>query len=449
MKRRRTATGRNGERGLVITLVAVVLLFVVGAMAVLAIDVATFYTARSEAQLAADGTALSAARALANSGMTSNANINLVTDAERVATILALEVAAHNQVGGRNLVATVNCANEVCITFNNLDPDFGTNPHVTVTVRRADLPTFFARIWGRNLVTVQATAVAEAYNPSGFNITSGGAKPVAAICVKPWVLPNLSPDPTNSGPIFNSSTGVILKPGLIGWTDPASPPQFVAACTGPPGGSGCDPWPPTPPNPPLPWQYYPGDYSSSFPPPTQALPSCSDSFTAYQQAIAGCVTTPITCNQQVSLDQSNYSFRNRETAEAVNCLTHCENGSGTPPPGDQVAALPPTQAFQFLGGADNPIAGAVNKNVLVSDSLVTVPVSDVTASPPAGTTAQIIGFVQLFLNPDGQPAPTDLGQPHHNIKTTIVNLVGCGTSSTGTPIYGNGPSAVAVRLIHH
>ncbi len=444
MKTRRTATGRNGERGLVITLVAVVLLFVVGAMAVLAIDVATFYTARSEAQLAADGTALSAARALANSGMTSNASINLVTDAESVATTLALEVAAHNQVGGRNLVATLNCANEVCITFNSLDQHFATNPHVTVTVRRDDLPTFFARIWGRNLVAVQATAVAEAYNPSGFNITSGGATPVAPICVKPWVLPNLSPDSLNSGPIFDSTTGAILKPSLVGWQDTATPPQFMAACTGPPPpGSGCNPWPQNP----SPWHYYPGDYSSSFPPPTQALPSCSDSFKPYQQAIAGCVTTPITCNQQVSLDQSNYSFRNRETAEAVNCLTHCENGSATPPPGDQVVALPPSQAFQFLGGADNPIAGAVNKNVLVSDSLVTVPVSDITTSPPVGTTAQIIGFVQLFLNPDGLPAPTDLGQPH-NIKTTIVNLVGCGTSSTGTPIYGNGPSAVAVRLIH-
>jgi uncharacterized membrane protein len=39
-------------------LVAVVMLFVVGAMAALSIDVVTLYTARSEAQLAADGAAL-------------------------------------------------------------------------------------------------------------------------------------------------------------------------------------------------------------------------------------------------------------------------------------------------------------------------------------------------------------------------------------------------------
>jgi hypothetical protein len=57
---------------------------------------------------------------------------------------------------------------------------------------------------------------------------------------------------------------------------------------------------------------------------------------------------------------------------------------------------------------------------------------------------QVIGFVQLFLNPDGKG-----GQPPNpdHIKTTVVNLVGCGTNATGQPILGNGGSAVAVRLL--
>ncbi len=50
------------------------MLFVVGAMAALSIDVVTIYTARSEAQLAADSAALAAARVLANSGATSDPN---------------------------------------------------------------------------------------------------------------------------------------------------------------------------------------------------------------------------------------------------------------------------------------------------------------------------------------------------------------------------------------
>ena len=49
---------RDREQGVVITLVAVFMLAVLGAMAAISIDVTTFYTARSEAQLAADSAAL-------------------------------------------------------------------------------------------------------------------------------------------------------------------------------------------------------------------------------------------------------------------------------------------------------------------------------------------------------------------------------------------------------
>jgi hypothetical protein len=33
------------------------------------------------------------------------------------------------------------------------------------------------------------------------------------------------------------------------------------------------------------------------------------------------------------------------------------------------------------------------------------------------------------------------------IPVTIINMAGCGTGATGTPILGNGASPVAVRLI--
>ena len=78
-----------------------------------------------------------------------------------------------------------------------------------VRVSRADLPTFFARIWGRTQITVSASATAEAYNPSGHvNITTGSAPPVAPSCVKPWLLPNLDPIPAGD-PIFDPVTGAI------------------------------------------------------------------------------------------------------------------------------------------------------------------------------------------------------------------------------------------------
>jgi len=68
MRRKKDILGRKNEQGVIITLVAVFMLFVIGAMAALSIDVVTLYTARSEAQLAADSAALAGARVLANSG---------------------------------------------------------------------------------------------------------------------------------------------------------------------------------------------------------------------------------------------------------------------------------------------------------------------------------------------------------------------------------------------
>ncbi len=71
---KRDTSGRKDEHGTIITLVAVFMLFVVGAMAALSIDTVTIYTARSEAQLAADAAALAAARVIANSGATSDSS---------------------------------------------------------------------------------------------------------------------------------------------------------------------------------------------------------------------------------------------------------------------------------------------------------------------------------------------------------------------------------------
>src|SRR5664279_2503550 len=113
---------------MVIMLVAVFILFIVGAMAALAIDLVTLYTARSEAQLAADGAALAGARVLANSGLTSGAD---PIGAEDLATTIAKQVATHNDVGGR----TLNATTEVFVSFNDSDTSFPTNPRVKVQTK--------------------------------------------------------------------------------------------------------------------------------------------------------------------------------------------------------------------------------------------------------------------------------------------------------------------------
>src|SRR5580658_142698 len=106
MHRKKNISSGKDERGVVITLVAVFMLCVVGAMAALSIDVVTIYTARSEAQLAADSAALAAARVIANSGATSDPTSTLLGTVEAAAgpaQNVAVQVAEQNQVGGTYL----------------------------------------------------------------------------------------------------------------------------------------------------------------------------------------------------------------------------------------------------------------------------------------------------------------------------------------------------------
>lgn len=437
MHRRKKISGRKNEQGVVITLVAVFMLFVVGAMAALSIDAATIYTARSEAQLAADGAALAGARVLANSGMTSDPNAvsdGLMSNAQTLASAVATQVAGQNTVGGA-IPTSIN------VSFGGNPP---TNPTVTVRVQNTNLPTFFARIWGTTQLTVGASATAEAYNPSGANALNGATIPVAPICVKPWLLPNM--DPTNgSNPIFATATGAI-NPGsnLLGWQNSGTT-RLRTDCTACTANSA-----------PTAWRYYPGttDAAGDFPPPAASSCTGCGAFTNYQLSIAGCVQTPISCSSPaaspVHVDTANYPTRDTETGTAVTDLTHAKANAGDSV--DTAVASPPSgnEPFQFLAGGDNPVvqsgALASGADIVISDSLVTVPVINVdngTPVPLPGFPAvQIIGFVQLFLSPTGRAAP---GTGH--IHTQVINLVGCGTAATGTPILGNGASPVAVRLI--
>jgi hypothetical protein len=431
---------RNDEQGVVIMLVAVVMLFVVGAMAALSIDVVTLYTARSEAQLAADGAALAGARVLANSGMTSASDATVGANTVPLAIAVATQVAASNQVGGRDLVPGASpciSGQEICVNINPGSTNFIANPHVTVQVQRGDLPTFFARIWGRTTITVKASATAEAYNPSYLQGTAAGpGLPVAPTCVKPWLLPNI--DPSNPpGQIFDPASGAITAgPGLLGW---AMPPRLRAECT-----TSCLP-PPIGPNV---WKYYPGD-PADFPPPSASSVACTgcSGFNGYQLSIVGCVQPPIQCNSIVHVDQASDGTRDEEAADAVDALTHSSGNQG-----DTVdTTILPSPPFQFVAGGDNPVvqSGALASatNIMVSDSLVTVPVIDTTSAWPGGYPAvQIIGFVQLFLSPTGHK----VNPGTNNIHTQVINLIGCGAGVggvTGTPILGNGASPVAVRLI--
>jgi len=438
----RRRSRRNREEGIVIVLVAVFMLFVIGAMAALSIDVVTLYTARSEAQLAADAAALAGARVLANSGATSDPNAasdGLMSAAQTLATNVAIQVAQQNQVGGANLTPS-----------QVLPPVYGgpiTNPTVAITVQVNNLPTFFARIWGRTTIAVSASAKAEAYNssPNPLGAPTNPPLPVAPMCVKPWLLPNKSPA-TAGDSIFTATTGTIGDPALLGWESTfAAATRLSSDCT-----TACGPAPSAPA-----WKYYPGD-PADFPPPSASSVACTGcaGFNNYQLSIAGCVQAPIACNGIVHVYTTNTDPNlDGEAAAAVDALTNSTANEGDMV--DTAVASPPagTEPFQFLAGGDNPVvqSGALTarSNIMLSDSLVTVPVIDTTTvwPPAAYPKVQIIGFVQLFLNPNGRAVRNNL------IRTRVINLVGCGTPAAGgvpaapPAILGNGASPVAVRLI--
>ena len=441
MRRKRKISRRKNQQGVIITLVAVFMLFVIGAMAALSIDVVTLYTARSEAQLAADAAALAGARVLANSGATSDTSGASMTGAWSLAQAVALQVAEQNTVGGVNLTQTQ-------ITLPAAPGGTNTNPTVTVSVQ-TNLPTFFARIWGTTHALVGASATAEVYNPSGATAVGLSTLPVAPLCVKPWLLPNL--DPRAGGTSIFNPDGSITDANLLGWTSGSGATRLSVACA----GGNCSTLPA-----PVPWKYYPGDSTTasqpppnpaSFVPTPSALPACAAGFNPYQQDIAGCFQTPIACGSNpqsyytVLIDMSNDANRDLETANAVNCFTHSSTNRGdsvNPAPIGGQSIQPP---FEFIAGDDNPIPGLATNDVMVSDSLVTVPVFNSSTTAPTSP-VQIIGFLQLFLNPRGDRAQTG-GLNAGKVQTTVINMAGCGTGWTATPINGNGASPVAVRLI--
>jgi Flp pilus assembly protein TadG len=405
------------------------MVFMIMALAAIAVDVVSLYTARSQASHAADAAAMAGAKTLANSGVTSDpTNANLQTTAQTQATQIATSVATQNKIGGQTIAP-----GQVSVSFPNAgQPSFAVNPQVSVTVHRSDLPTFFARAAGQSTVPVGSTSVAEAFNPSlSSTITGGVPIPIAPQCVKPWILPNLDPILGHTGlALFNTATGEIISSGMVGQLLTLKPNCLSGGCT-------------TTPPAPTKGQYYPAAPISA--PAAGSLPStCALGACSYEQSIAACSPQPIQCgvSSNAAVDLGTCSGnRNRETYTGTQCLVH-----GPTPGSDQIVLTGPpvTQPPQFIAGDDNRLvlsgAIAAGSQVSSSDSLVTIPVYDDAPLVPSGTKApvNVIGFIQAFVT----------GVAHNGtITANIVNMSGCGTGATATPVLGDDISPVPVHLI--
>jgi hypothetical protein len=415
----------------------------------LAIDVVTLYSARSEAQRAADSAALVAAKMLVDAGVTGDpGNAALQTTAKTIATTAAKDVARQSVIAGRPIQAA-----DVTVTFPNADPSFSINPQVSVTVQNANLPTFFSRIWSRAALTVRATATAEGFNPSNSSTVNAGIGiPVIARCVKPFIIPNC--DPTHPGvacgtsgdTLFDPATGDIKNKGVAPGGIIGAGFDLVSSCGALPGV--CTPGPPDasagPGGPTL--RYYP----AAIPAATNSCPAACGGGTNFENDIVCCNPTPISCGVTATLPAVNQlpvdTTVNPEAGSVpaqtgVQCLIHQTGGSGQ----DTLNSGPPlTYPLDIRpGGGPLVTAGVLSTGTAVStsDSLVTVPVYDGVSTPGASVT--IIGFLQVFID---RSFPGGGGPKQGEFHVTIVNVAGCGSNATAPPISAS--SAVPVRLIH-
>jgi len=487
------------------------------AMAALSIDVITLYLAKLEAQRAADAAALAAAKVIALSGITGDpanqsgnwALICGVDDGTNgLAGRVAKAAAAQNEVGGiaaGTVTVTYSAGNGSTIGAGVSDCSslaqstaFGVNPIVNVALTRTALPNFFSRIWGNAGTNINASASAEAFNPSNSgnqgnqNNNSGSLTPVQPRCVKPWIVPNrdpLNPQPTsgvfcdqtlpgNPGPcgkIVNLPDGSIVHKGIsppgtngangiIGETFwlVADCRNAQSSCTfrrGGGNGSGAGVQPqanftnsnnpslPLPPN----LLYLPGQATT----PALAVPVCS-SGDAYEEAIGGCdQPTNYSCgvpgpgnNNVADLTLNPDS----DTSAGVQCLIHQGDLTNLTDPSGQdylnfsSFPAPNSYPFQIFAGSSNPLVATAalpsGSQITTSASIVSLPIYDDTAgniSEGATNNVTFVGFLQVFI---------DVADVNGNVEVTVLNVAGCGNGSpnpVGAPVTANSP--LPVRLI--
>jgi Tfp pilus assembly protein PilE len=403
------------ERGQTILLVAVAIVSIL-AMAALAIDVVTLYVARTEMQRAADGAALAGARAFVDSGVTTDpTNTARQTLATDMATALINATTQQNKVGGVQpvLVGTPT-------------PDFtrNGNPQITVTLQRTDLPTFFARIWGRRAMTISASATAEAYNAASSQTSTGSYVPITPKCVKPLLIANKDPSPGGSGPIVNVITGQNVAPNLVG----AGPFTLTDACpTGAPAQVCFNSLPAA-------RHYVPASVAAN---PGTLCPACQGG-SQLENSIECCDSRTYTCGGTTTTDTTIDTLILKGAVQnavddGIKCLIGHPGQDGIIAD-DLKAGTGPAR----ITAGSGPLSGQL---VTTSKSVATFPIIDTDATAPTPPTVKVVGFLQLFIS--------DTGGAPGSFTATVLNVIGCGNNTSGgAAIFRNSTSPIPVRLIH-
>jgi len=430
------------------------------AMAALAIDVVTLYVASSEIKRATDAVALAAAKAIADSGVTT---LQQTDPNFPAAQTLAINMVGTAATGAICATLPANTVAGAVPTLVSVDwSQAWTRPGntiITVSLKQTNLPTFFARIWGRSGSTVSASSTAEVYNPSN----NSSYTPIAPTAVKPWLVANS--DPTNSGNPFIVAGNLVQNFGIVGRAVVGEQFSLTTYCNQGGNPSNCAIPPPdtqfTGNHNGVPWVAYvpacvAGMPCSSGGAPTSNVCPSGLSASAYQNAIACAdfattytfVDTPYGCGASANWDQTTNPAQNGTnglTAQGVEQLTNAD-GPGLNQ-GQDILNFPSAlfQApFTITAGYNNPLYG--QQLVSTSLSIVTIPIIDQNTVRQGIPTVTVVGFMQAFINDVEQHFNR---QYAGDVNITVLNIVGCSGTSTGSPpvLGGRGTSPVAVRLI--
>lgn len=428
---------RSTEQGATIIVVTICLAALV-AMAAIAIDVASLYVARGEAERAANAAALAGASIFARSGITSFSGMDQTAICQS-AQQAAIAVAAQNSIAGQSATITSNCAFDTA--------DLPENPRITVKVQPVTLPTFFAKIWGGAATTVTATSTAEAYNQSGTS-----TPPVLLTSIKPWLLPNCDPAGTTpcSPGYFVNSDGTLTKNNFVGQTIQLN---SVPGDVGQTGGNGAGAL-----------TFYPLNFASINPSPTLLcpsagiVPSCTQVNPAnnlYLDNVACSTQIPsqvaLQCGQQIGFRQpirvQTGGTIDSDTVTGASCLIH-QGNDGT---GQDIISASLGAPITIAEGENNPDTNLNGfTNISRSDSIVTVPLYNgnqlctvIRGRTTCNTTTQVTGFLQLGIvqvNTSGTP----------QLNAVVLNAIGCNSSAAPNPANGiTSNSAIPVRLVRN
>src|SRR5258708_15433361 len=441
--------GRHGERGQTIALVAISMVSLL-AMAALAIDLTTLYVARGEIQRAADTVALAGAKAFVDSGVTTNAATPAVQAlAQRLANAYATAAVGQNNVAG----ARAQMVGAPAINFN-----ISGNPRITVSLRKSNLPVFFARIWRNSSAEVAATATAEAYNSAFSQTNVGSFVPAAPKCVKPVLVPNEDPGAGQQGnPQFVDPTTGMVNTAV---TIPFLGEQITLkpACIPGQGLPGCTLGRPKHTTPPVAGEYLPmlTTGTHTYCPSPSSLGCAGNGGSNFERSTQCCDGTAFDfqqCGASANLvrwDNSNDPGGPGGTAqEGLQCLIHTTSTgkqSGVPEQDaiDVTNFASGTGPAQISPGSFSQGRYNIPGNSLIatSDSIITVPIFAVPPSMPSNHQLTVVGFLQIFVD--------YVGTGRNDINGHILNVVGCGsTAAAGAAVSGGGVSAIPVRLIHN